>query len=57
MHTLACATSTFFAPALAAGLRLLTIDKFLAQLLHTVAILYACKTGCGQIKFISCIIY
>jgi hypothetical protein len=57
MHTLACATSTFFAPAFTTSLRLLTIDKLLAQFLHTVAILYSAEAGSGQVKLVTVVVY
>jgi hypothetical protein len=56
VYTFAVAPSTFFIPALAAGLWLLARKKLFAQAAHGIAVLYVAKVGIKQAELLARVI-
>jgi hypothetical protein len=56
MHAFAGAPSTFFIPALAASLWLLTSKKLFTQAAHGIAVLYVSKVGIKQAELLARVI-
>jgi hypothetical protein len=57
VHAFTGTASTLFTPAFATSLWLFSIQKLLPKILHVSTGLYACETGCVQIKLGALIIH
>jgi hypothetical protein len=57
VHAFAGTTTTFFRPALAAGLWLPTVKELLSQTTHVITVLYIPKVGLAEFKLFARIVY